>query len=128
MVGFPDGLSFQGYTVSRASTSCCAVALAQHSGQNSLSAQQPPQGWLPLAQHAILGAQHFFAAGLFFVVAFLFAIGDKKRLASLYLIRRRQQKKVGISVSNLPWAGRKKCQLTYSPSRKNINGAFGYSP
>ena len=68
VVGFPDGLSFQGYTVSRALTSCCAVALAQHSGQNSRSAQQPPQGWLPLAQHAILGAQHFFAAGLFFLL------------------------------------------------------------
>ena len=44
---------------SRARISCCAVARAQHLGQNSRFAQQPPQGWLRAAQHVILGAQHF---------------------------------------------------------------------
>ena len=32
------------------------VARAQHLGQNSCFAQQPPRGWLRAAQHAILGA------------------------------------------------------------------------
>ena len=45
--------------VPRALISCCAVARAQYLGQNSRFAQQPPQGWLRTAQHAILGAQHF---------------------------------------------------------------------
>ena len=37
----------------------CAVALAQHLGQNSRFAQQTPLGWLCADQHAILDAQHF---------------------------------------------------------------------
>ena len=56
--------------------SCCAVARAQHLGQNGRFAQQPPRGCA--AQHAIFGAQHlspqarkknmraFFFAGAFF--------------------------------------------------------------
>ena len=37
----------------------CAVARAQHLGQNSHFAQQPPRGWLRSAQPAVFGVQHF---------------------------------------------------------------------
>ena len=83
---------------------CCAVALAQHLGQNICFAQQPPRGWLRAAQNAIWGAQYFRrrrkivlrplfcrmreGKGIFFLLAvdekktwrptFLFAVVDNK--------------------------------------------------
>ena len=59
---------------SRDTTSCCAVALAQHFGQNYRFPQQPRRAWLREARHAILGAKLFgallrvvlFAVGVFF--------------------------------------------------------------
>ena len=79
--------------MSRALITCCAVALAQHLGHNRCYTQQPPRGWLPLAQHAILGAQDFFHRRPFFVVAaLLFAVREKK-MASLCPIRRRREEK-----------------------------------
>ena len=65
----------------RALISCCAVARAQHLGQNSRFAQQPPIGWLRAAQHAIFGAQHFRRRRKFFVAAFFFRRRREKKKA-----------------------------------------------
>ena len=43
-------------------------------GQNSRFAQQPPRGWLRAAQHAILGAQHFWLQAKKNVVRLSFAV------------------------------------------------------
>ena len=62
----------------RALISCCAVARAQHLGQNSRFTQQPLRGWLRAAQHAILGAQHFSPQAKKNVARLFFAVGQKK--------------------------------------------------
>ena len=43
--------------------SCCVVARAQHVGQNSRFAQQPPLGWLRAGQLAIGALFSYFAGG-----------------------------------------------------------------
>ena len=63
----------------RAFISHCAVARAQHLGQNSRFAQQPPRDWLRAAQQAILGAQHFSQQVKKIVARLFFTVGRKKK-------------------------------------------------
>ena len=75
----------------RALIRCVAVALAQQLGRNSRFAQQPPRGWLRAAQHAILGAQHFWPQTIFFVAASFSPQATKKNWVFFFLIRRRRE-------------------------------------
>ena len=70
----------------RALTSCCAVARAQHLGQNSRFAQQPPRGWLRTAHHAILCARCFSPAAKNNVARRFFAVGRRrgKKIGALF--------------------------------------------
>ena len=74
----------------RALISCCAVARAQYSGQNSRFAQQqPPRGWLRAARHAMLGAQHFSPQAKKNIARLFFALGGEKKWRPFFLLRRR---------------------------------------
>ena len=103
---------------SRAIISCCAVARAQHLGQNGL-----------FVQHAVLGAQHFslqakeLVARLFFAGVVFF---------SKHFFSKSPSAKKGPFSYKTPFVIRRRLLVFlgtffYSPLPKNFQGAFRYS-
>ena len=98
----------------RALTSCCAVARAQHLGQNGRFAQQQPlRGWLRAAQHAIFGALHF-------------SLQAKKQIGPLFLVVVVEKHLIKFAICRrLLFFFRHLCQ--FAVAEKKLNGACQYS-